>query len=154
MPKLDLDLMEETRRSICGNCEHYNRKKDACQFIALKTGKLGLLKHHNGVRNPKSRCPYFYDRRWNFIPSFFPWEINRIVMPLTPHEVYEFTKARYLSPFQILEKTYLKADKTPGEPLPKRSLIVSRVRQINSRPNEYQHLEYLQVNYSTGSVYE
>lgn len=152
MSSLDIDHLEEVRRSICGNCEHYNRKKDACTFVALKTGKLGLLKHHYGIRNPKTRCAYFYERKWNFVPSFYAWEINRTIMSITPKEVYEYTKAKYLSPFTILDRIYLKYEKMPGEYPPKRSVVVQSIRRLNAQPNEYQHVGHLHVNYASGEL--
>ena len=154
MAHLKLDILEDARRSVCGNCEHYNRKKDACTFITLRTGKLGLLKHHYGVRNPKARCPYFYERKWNFVPSFYAWEINRLLMPLTPQEVYEYTRATYLSTFSIIDRLYTKAEKDVNETPMKRSAIIALLRSINAYPNEYQHVEYLDVNYVTGELTE
>ena len=152
---LDLDRLEDTRRSICNRCEHYDKKKDACQFIALRTGKLGLLSHENGVRNPKSRCPYFYFRKWNFVPSFWAYEINRLVFPLLPIHVREYTIAHYLSPFSIMERAKCREKDLNGNyTAPKRSEIMSRVRAINAYPNEYQHTSYLRVDYETGELFE
>lgn len=154
MSDLNLPLLEETRRSICGNCEYYNKKKDACNFIVLKTGKVGLLSHSEGVRNPKARCPYFYGRKWNFIPSFFAWELNRLVLPLTEQEVYEYTRAFYLSGNGVYNKIKAKHELNPEIELLPKPEIVTKVRQINGQPNEYQHIKYLHVEYDTGMIYE
>jgi hypothetical protein len=154
MSDLDIDLLEDTRRSICGNCEYYNKKKDACNFIVLKTGKLGLLSHAHGVRNPKARCPYFYERKWNFVPSYYAWELNRLVLPLSPEQVYEYTRAMYLSSLAILSRLRAKHEENPEVVLLPGNEVIRRVKQINAQPNEYQHVKYLHVEYDTGFVYE
>jgi hypothetical protein len=155
MTTLNLPLLEETRRAICEQCEHYRKESDACQFLITKTGKLGLLSHSLGVSNPKARCPYFLERKWNFIPSFYAWEINRLLFPVQEVQVYEYTKAVCLSSMAMVERIYTMYDKGTIAPQLKRSNIVSIVKSINLQPNGYQHLvrDNLQVDYISGSIY-
>jgi hypothetical protein len=150
---LDLNILEETRRGICRNCEHYNKIKDSCSFLTLKTGKAGSLSHHDGVRNPKARCPFFTERKWNFIPSYWAFSIHYSLMPLTPHEVYEYTKANYLSPFAIMDRLYDKEERD-GIKVPLRSQIVTTIKELNSTKNDYRHVKYLTVDYVNGELSE
>lgn len=149
---LDLPLLEATRRSICNQCEHYNVKKDVCNFIVLKTGKVGLLSHTDGVKNPKSRCPYFYDRKWNFIPSYWAFHLNYDLMPLTPQEVHEYTKAHYLSAFSIMDRIYDKDERGLLTTTPLRSQILKIVKELNATKNDYRHIKYLDVDYIHGEL--